>query len=56
MSGVNIELSGTKKEMAHQSEKFKEEKALYITSLGSQTQDKRQIIMRLNDVRVTLDI
>ena len=56
MSGVNIELSGTKKEMAQQSEKFQEEKALYITSLGSQTQDVRQIIMRFNRVRVTLDI
>ena len=56
MSGVNIELSSTKKEMAQQSEKFKEEKALYITSLGSQTQDVRQIIMQFNHVRVTLDI
>ena len=56
MSGVNIELSGTKKEMAQQSEKFQEEKALYITSLGSQTQDVRQIIMCFNHVRVTLDI
>ena len=54
MSGVNIELSGTKKEMAHQSKKFEEKKALYITSLGSQTQDVRQIIMRFNHVRVTL--
>ena len=73
MSGVNIKLSGTKKEyesykqqadeafnakeqeMARQNEKFKEEKALFIRSLGSQTQNVRKIIMRFEHIHVMQD-